>query len=171
MRLRPGANSALSALLLAAVIAPLASRPGAATLANDEKAIVHVLNRIGFGPRRSDVARIQRIGLRQYIDRQLHPERVPNRGMTVRLAGLQTVGLSQRDIAEDYERPILEARRARRQQQRSAADEPEMIRRPQNVPLGQQRASILVVELAEQKLRRAVYSERQLEEVLADFDL
>jgi uncharacterized protein (DUF1800 family) len=158
MRLRPGAVSAVGALFVAAAaMAPLVSSPSAATRASDEKAIVHVLNRIGFGPRPGDVERIQAIGIRQYIDQQLHPERVADPGMAARLAGLQTVGLSSRDIAEGYERPMLEARRARKQQQLSAP-----------VPLFQ-RANIVVVELAEQKLQRAIYSERQLEEVLADF--
>jgi len=170
MRLRAGAASAVGALFVAAAaMDPLVSSPSAARLPNDEKAIVHVLNRIGFGPRPGDVARIQRIGLRQYIDLQLNPGRVPDPGMAARLAGLQTVRLSSRDIAEDYERPMLQARRARKQQQRRAADEPEMIRRPQDAPPDPQRANIVVVELAEQKLQRAIYSERQLEEVLADF--
>ena len=170
MRLRPGATSAVGALFVAAAaMALLASSPSAATRANDEKAIVHVLNRIGFGPRPGDVERIQAIGIQQYIDQQLHPARVPEPGMTARLAGLATVGLSSRDIAEEYARPMLEARRARKQQQRSAADEPETMRRPQDAPPGLQRANLVVVELAEQKLQRAIYSERQLEEVLADF--
>ena len=129
---------------------------------------MHVLNRIGFGPRPGDVERIHEVGLRQYIDQQLHPERVPDPGMAARLARLRTVGLSSRDIAEDYERPMLEDRRARKQQ-RAAADEAEMMRPSQDAPPGLQRANIVVVELAEQKLQRAIYSERQLEEVLADF--
>jgi uncharacterized protein (DUF1800 family) len=166
MRLRVGAASSVGALFVAAAaMAPLASSPSAATRASDEKAIVHVLNRIGFGPRPGDVERIQAIGIQQYIDQQLHPERVPDPGMTARLAGLQTVGLSSRDIAEVYERPMLEARRARKQQQRSAADEPEMMKKDP----AQRRTNIVVVELAEQKLQRAIYSERQLEEVLTDF--
>ncbi len=42
--------------------------------------------------------------------------------------------------------------------------------RPRPAPdPARQRANIVVVELAEQKLQRAIYSERQLEEVLADF--
>ncbi len=129
---------------------------------------MHVLNRIGFGPRPGDVERIHTVGLRQYIDQQLHPERVPDPGMAARLARLRTVGLSSRDIAEDYERPMLEARRARKQQ-RAAADEAEMTPPSQDAPPGLPRANIVVVELAEQKLQRAIYSERQLEEVLADF--
>jgi uncharacterized protein (DUF1800 family) len=169
MRLRLGAAGSVGALFVAAVAtAPLVSSPGPAKLPDDEKAIVHVLNRIGFGPRPGDVERIQTIGLQQYIDRQLHPERVPDPGMVARLTGLQTVGLSSRDIADEYERPLLEARRARKQQQRSAADEPEM-KKGVGLPVSFQRANIVVVELAEQKLQRAIYSERQLEEVLADF--
>jgi len=146
----------------------LASSPSAGALANDEKAIVHVLNRTGFGPRPGDVERIHEVGLRQYIDQQLHPERVPDPGMAARLARLRTVGLSSRDIAEDYERPMLEDRRARKQQ-RAAADEAEMLRPSQDAPPGLQKAHLVLVELAEQKLQRAIYSERQLEEVLADF--
>ena len=169
MKLRSGATSTLGALFLAAAAtAPIESVWSAGTLAKDEKAIVHVLNRIGFGPRPGDVERIHKIGLRQYIDQQLHPERVLDSGMAARLTGLRTVGLSSRDIAEDYERPMLEARRARKQQ-RAAADEAEMMRPPQNAPQGPRSANIVVVELAEQKLQRAIYSERQLEEVLADF--
>jgi uncharacterized protein (DUF1800 family) len=169
MRLGPGAISAVGALFVAAAaMVPLVSSPSAATRASDEKAIVHVLNRIGFGPRPGDVERIQAIGIRQYIDQQLHPERVADPGLAARLAGLQTVGLSSRDIVEDYERPMLEARRARKQQQGSAADEPET-KKGNGAPVPFQRANIVVVELAEQKLQRAIYSERQLEEVLADF--
>ena len=171
MRLGAGAASAVGGLFVAtAAMTQLVSSPSAARLPNDEQAIVHVLNRIGFGPRPGDVERIQKIGLRQYIDQQLNPERVPDPGMAARLAGLQTVALSSRDIAETYEQPLREARRARKEQQVSAGGGPEMMRRPQDAPEpGQQRANIVVVELAEQKLQRAIYSERQLEEVLADF--
>ena len=180
MRLRVGAARSVGALFVAAAaIAPLAGSPSEATGASDERVIVHVLNRIGFGPRPGDVERIQRIGLRQYIDRQLTPGRIPDSGMAARLAGLQTVGLSSRDIAERFEQPMIEARRARKQQQRLDADEPQTMKNgdgdifrplaPKNIPVPIQRANIVVVELAAQKLQRAIYSERQLEEVLADF--
>jgi len=47
----------------------------AASLPNDDKAIVHVLNRIGFGPRPGDVEKVRAMGLQAYIDQQLHPVR------------------------------------------------------------------------------------------------
>ena len=44
----------------------------------DDKTILHVLNRIGFGARPGDVDRVRQIGLAAYIDEQLHPERMPD---------------------------------------------------------------------------------------------
>jgi uncharacterized protein (DUF1800 family) len=75
--------------------------------------------------------------------------------------------LSSRAIAEQYERPVLEARREKRQQMKADAgggEEPPKQPNPQ-----QQRANRVVLELAEQKILRAVYSDRQLQEVLTDF--
>src|SRR4029079_4913290 len=70
---------------------------------------------------------------------------------------------------EDYERPMLEARRERKQQQ-AAADPQNPAERTKPAPNSvQQRANSVVVELAEQKILRAVYSDRQLQEVLTDF--
>ena len=39
----------------------------------DDKTIVHVLNRLGFGPAPGDVERLRRMGLDKYIDQQLRP--------------------------------------------------------------------------------------------------
>jgi uncharacterized protein (DUF1800 family) len=132
--------------------------------AGDEATIVHVLNRAGYGARPGDVDRVRTIGLRRYIDDQLHPDRVPDPAMAARLADLTTLRMSSSDIARDIERPQVEARRARKQQ---GANEPP----PQPPPPDpvQQKANSVVVELSEQKILRAVYSERQLQEVLTDF--
>jgi uncharacterized protein (DUF1800 family) len=153
-----------SILLAAAVIAAHlpATPPSAAPFPDDEHAIVHVLNRIGFGARPGDVEKVKRIGLQNYIDQQLHPERLADEGMSARLAHLTTVGLSSRDISRQFEEPLLEARRERRQMQASGNQTP-------LVMPGQQGANVVVVELSEQKLLRAIYSERQLQEVLTDF--
>src|SRR5262249_55509328 len=68
-----------------------------------------------------------------------------------------------RDIADEFERPLMEARRARTQNDAADQGAPKA---PNPV---QQRANGLVIELAQQKILRAVYSERQLQEVLTDF--
>lgn len=144
-----------------------ASHPNAATFPRDDRTIVHVLNRVAFGPRPGDVDRVRQLGVERYIDQQLHPERIGDNGLQARLAGLDTIGLSSRAIAEQYEMPALEARRERQQRMKADAnggDEPPKQPDPQ-----QQRANRVVLELSDQKILRAVYSERQLQEVLTDF--
>ena len=101
-------------------VAITASVVAAAGVPKDDQAIIHVLNRIGFGPRPGDVEKVRAIGLRRYIDEQLRPERLADASMTARLGGLTTIGLSAREIAQRYERPAMEARRERRQNAKDA---------------------------------------------------
>ena len=93
----------------------------AASLPNDDKAIVHVLNRVGFGPRLGDVEKVRSMGIQAYIDEQLHPERLPDASMDARLAGLTTLRMSSREIAQQFELPALQARRDRKQDAGNAA--------------------------------------------------
>jgi uncharacterized protein (DUF1800 family) len=160
--------------ITAAVAACLvASSPGlfhsitstAASFPNDDRTITHVLNRIGFGPREGDVARVRKIGLQRHIEQQLRPEHIADQEIAGRLEGLTTLGLSADDIAQRFEIPVLRARRERRMQSEKGTEQDRQ-RRP--VP-EMQRANQLVLELSEQKLLRAIYSERQLQEVLTDF--
>jgi uncharacterized protein (DUF1800 family) len=131
----------------------------------DDAAIVHVLNRIAYGPRPGDVARVRALGIAGYIDEQLRPERIADAAVAGRLAGLATLHMSPREIVDTIERPQIEARRERRQQSR---DDAATQQRAPADPI-QQKANSLVLELSEQKILRAVYSERQLQEVLTDF--
>src|SRR2546428_666449 len=89
---------------------------GAAPVPSDDRMIVHVLNRVAFGPRAGDIDRVKVIGLQRYIDEQLHPERIPDAAMSARLSGLTTLGMSSREIAETYEIPQLQARREKKQE-------------------------------------------------------
>jgi len=160
-----------SALLIAAVVAISTS---AATFPTDEQAIAHVLSRVGFGARPGDIERVRRMGIQRYLDEQLHPERINDGGMRARLDGLATIGLSSQQIADQYELPQLEARRQKKQDARNdtAPGDPStgLGTGPKQPPDAMQlRANSVMVELSEQKLLRAVYSERQLQEVLTDF--
>src|SRR5438876_8173114 len=103
----------VAAIAVSAISLPGAAAPPATDQSRDQ-AIVHVLNRIGFGPRPGDVERVRAIGVEKYIAEQLRPERVPDNGMAARLAGLETAQMSARQIAEQIERPQIEARRARK---------------------------------------------------------
>ena len=97
-------NSAYVAIaVLVAALGVQTTLDGAAAPADDDQAIVHVLNRIGYGPRPGDIDRVRQIGLRQYIDKQLHPERIPDDSLATRLDRYSTLNLSSRDLSEKYE--------------------------------------------------------------------
>jgi uncharacterized protein (DUF1800 family) len=144
--------------------------PGAAGKDPDSNVALHVLNRVTFGPRPGDLARIQQLGVDRFIDQQLHPERIDDSEVTRRLDGFQTLHLSSSDIAQRYEIPALQERRERQRQQ-TAAGKPADPPSPPDAAMDpeRQRANLPMIELAEQKIVRAVYSDRQLQEVLTDF--
>src|SRR5580658_10605694 len=43
---------------------------------NKNDQILHALDRLTFGPSPGDVEHVKKIGLKQWIDQQLHPERI-----------------------------------------------------------------------------------------------
>jgi uncharacterized protein (DUF1800 family) len=154
-------------LFLPLIVAIVAVSTSAAPFPKDDRAIVHVLSRTGFGPRPGDVERVRSLGIQRYVDEQLQPQRIADGAMTARLAGLTTIELSSRQIAEQYELPQLEARKQRKADAKDGDPAAGDGKQPPD-PM-QQRANSVMVELSEQKLLRAVYSERQLQEILTDF--
>src|SRR5215471_12491477 len=103
--------------LLAAVLATSLVLFGASArpIPNDARTIGHILNRLGFGARPGDIERVRAESVERYIDEQLHPERLADKEVEGRLAGLTTLQMSSRQIAEQFEIPQLQARRAARQ--------------------------------------------------------
>ena len=138
----------------------------------DDKTVAHVLNRLGFGAGPGDVERVRRLGLDKYIDQQLRPEKIADQAMTTRLAELDTLTKSSRELAEDYFMPAQ--KKQRRAKQQAAAQPPESgsnkrdMRTPDQVQAMQAQRQVFT-DLSQQKILRAVYSERQLSEVLVDF--
>ena len=161
----------LGAAALVAAVGVQTTLNGAAAPADDDQAIVHVLNRIGFGPRPGDVDRVRQMGLRQYIEQQLHPERISDESLAARLNGLSTLTLSSKAIAERYEIPQMQARRDAKQEAASSPnpDQAPSVKDLKRANPDQQRANEPLIELSMQKVVRAAYSERQLQEVLTDF--
>ena len=140
----------------------------------DDRTIVHVLNRIAFGPSPGDVERVRRMGLQAYIDQQLTPERISDERLHARLSALTTLSKSTRELAAEYYIPAQMERRDRQRQQ-AAPQDPAMTPSP---PTGNQAPSQseamrgerqALGEVMQAKVLRAAYSERQLEEVLVDF--
>jgi uncharacterized protein (DUF1800 family) len=172
MMLRRFRVPACNLAILLASAALLLGQPGAPT---DDRTAIHVLNRLGFGPTPTAIERVKRMGVRAYIEGQLHPERIDGGAMTARLAGFTTVTKSTRDLAEDY---FVPAMMERREQQRRAARDggpptdagtsgPQK-RTPEQMELARMQRTV-IGELSQQRILRAAYSERQLEEVMVDF--
>ena len=112
----------------------------------------HVLERLTFGARPGDVERVRAMGLDRYIESQLSPSTIDDQRLNARLVYFETLGLSSREVATRY-------------YTRPERNDNEEMRDP-----GKRREALLpLLELSQQKILRAAYSERQLEEVLVDF--
>jgi uncharacterized protein (DUF1800 family) len=167
---RGARNAAFSGLLLWAV------QVGAGPqIPHDDRAIVHALNRLAFGARPGDVERIKSEGLPTWIERQLQPASLPDRDVAARLAPLATLQLDARTIAREYVAPARQERRRRQLQNTNGTTDGAAMTGPREPGMDAasrdaiERGRLVLTELTEAKLLRAVYSERQLEEVLVDF--
>ena len=128
----------------------------AATLdaAGESQRAAHVLNRLGYGPRPGDLARVSAMGIDRYIDAQLDPATLPlPENLTRALDALTTTHPGAgRELAA-----FLAARAAARDDDVGAKRERrEVIAR-------------ITRETAQARLVRAIDSPRQLEEVMTDF--
>ena len=172
---------AVLSLIALAAGHPLAG--GSAPVPSTDEAIGHALNRLTFGPRAGDVARVKAMGLQNWIDLQLSPSRIEDAALTARLARLETLTLDSQTIQRDYSGPAMVARRERQRQnppsppeaasarQAESSSQTEDMRpsrrsspEPERAKAGQ-----VIADIEEAKLLRALYSERQLQEVLVDF--
>jgi len=76
-------------------------------LSKDEQ-VIHALNRLTFGPRPGDVEAVDKMGVKKWIDLQLHPERIAeNPELAQRLAPLESLRLSQADTERHYPNPQM----------------------------------------------------------------
>src|ERR1051326_4239100 len=69
---------------------------------DDDKKIIHALNRFTFGVRPGDVERVRAIGLEKWFDEQLHPDKINDSGVESRLEPFRTLKMSTREMIENY---------------------------------------------------------------------
>ena len=168
---------AATLLVVALAFAYTMARPagvaaaGGATVVNDDKTVAHLLDRIGYGPRPGDVDRVRQMGAMNYIEQQLHPERINDSALEARLAPLSTIKLSTAEIAREYFLPAEEEKRRQKQEHGRGRMDRTMPRRrnASRQPKPCRSSARWSRSSNEQKILRATYSERQLQEVLTDF--
>jgi uncharacterized protein (DUF1800 family) len=76
-----------------------------------DEAILHALNRLGYGPRPGEVARVKQMGLEKWIDRQLHPESVDDSALDARLDRFPTLKMSSAKLLDEFPPPQIAAQR------------------------------------------------------------
>lgn len=143
-------------------------------LTSDQK-IVHVLDRLGFGPRPSDVERVKKMGLENYLQQQLHPERIDDSAVQKKLAAFNALSMSATDLMESlHEDQRMAAERKKAQAEAEKAGDAKKkgegnLRKFMEDKPGEHLSRIAVAQLQDAKIIRAVESNRQLYEVLVDF--
>jgi len=153
----------------------------------EQQKIVHVLNRLGFGPRPGDVERVQKMGLDAYIQQQLNPQSIDDSAADAAVAPMDTLTASSPHLMQAYFagiRQFIEDQRASGDMEDmklrygidpakgstpSQAAAPSHKAKPTLADLAKKDELRCVGELQEAKLERAVLSERQLNEVMVDF--
>jgi uncharacterized protein (DUF1800 family) len=133
----------------------------ASTLREDQR-ILHVLNRLGYGPRPGDLERVRQMGVERWIQRQLEPERIPDTVLEAALGDYPVLAMSAADLYRDYPPP----RQQDVQRFQSGQMTPQEIR---EVFPPERRPAVINAQLQSAKITRAVLSERQLQEVMVDF--
>jgi uncharacterized protein (DUF1800 family) len=143
------------------------------TSLSQEQRVRHVVNRLGFGPAPEQMARVRAMGVEAYIQEQLNPTQLPEpNAMQQRLGQLTALNMPPEQILG-----------VRRQgpQQRAQQNQPQPDQGQHNQiqmvsplaaavqPEFQQMRRQVLQESTEQRLRRAVYSRRQLQEAMVDF--
>jgi uncharacterized protein (DUF1800 family) len=89
---------------------PDASSSASAVPMEDDKRIVHALNRFTFGVRPGDVERVRAVGLDKWFDEQLHPEKIDDSAVEARLAPFRTLKMSTKEMVENFPPPqVLKA--------------------------------------------------------------
>jgi uncharacterized protein (DUF1800 family) len=151
-------------------------------LTPDQK-VIHVLDRLGFGPRPGDVERVSKMGLDNYLQQQLHPERIDDSAVEKKLAAFNALSMTATALMESLhedqrlaaERKKAQAEAEKQKDVKSGSEPMEAKKSAGNLRQlmadkpGEHLSRIAVAQLQDAKIIRAVESNRQLYEVLVDF--
>ncbi len=153
-------------------------------LSEDQK-ILHVLNRLGFGARSGDIAKVKSIGLQKYIERQLNSNQTDNAEIAAKLKNFEVLKMSTDEIFAKYPNGgallrMLEGRNGNNQNAAQNPQNPDQMsetdrrERQQKIREIYQKYDLrppnqIIQQQASSRIIRAVYSENQLEEQMVDF--
>ena len=120
-----------------------------------DQVVVHLLNRLAFGPTLEEVRRVKTIGAERYVAEQLDPESIPEPiELRWRLAQLNTLKLNPVQLRQLYG-PLRTLR--------GFKPNPELEKAQR------ERVQVILRDASEARILRALLSPRQLREVMVDF--
>jgi uncharacterized protein (DUF1800 family) len=67
-----------------------------------DEAVLHALNRLGYGPRPGDVERVKQMGLTKWIELQLNPKSIDDSAVEARLNIYPTLKMSNSQLMAEY---------------------------------------------------------------------
>src|SRR5208337_4866727 len=89
-----------AALLLAGLVTTqfaLGRKKEKSAALEEQKRAMQALNRLTFGPRPGDFERVAQMGVDQWIDLQLHPDKIDDSALEVRLTPFRTLRMDTRE--------------------------------------------------------------------------
>jgi uncharacterized protein (DUF1800 family) len=162
-----------------------AAQKSAGALTSEQR-VIHLLDRVTFGPRPGDVERVTKMGWERFLDEQLHPERISDQLVEQKLQPIESIHMTSEQLASNYLPPpqVLAQLKAQNDKQQADAQANAQVNaedqranqaaqfkeaRKTLKEMGYKPPAQAIMELQQAKILRAVYSERQLQEVLTDF--
>jgi uncharacterized protein (DUF1800 family) len=143
------------ALLLGLLLPASPGRAAGAGANPTDPRILHLLNRLAFGPTAADVRDVEAAGIDRWIDAQLHPQAIDEPVLLkMQLARLDTLGFDPVQLRQLFgpPRPILGLK-------------PSL----EELRMREQRAATVLRQAQESRLLKAILSRRQLQQVMVDF--
>jgi len=132
------------------------------------QAAIHVLNRLGFGPRPGDVEEVERMGVRAYIEAQLRPDSVDDSAVDTKLSSLDLLRSSPERMALIYAGDNGRLRQFQRMQ-REARLMPTAATTPDAMPQNAGAATAGLPDVGAKKQRKNITLNARQQRVLAEF--
>ncbi len=79
---------------------------------SEDQAILHALNRLGFGQRPGDMERVRQMGLEKWIEQQLNPNSINDSAAQARLERFPTLTMSASQLLDEFPQPKQAAKQA-----------------------------------------------------------
>ncbi|MBE9167637.1 DUF1800 domain-containing protein [Pleurocapsales cyanobacterium LEGE 06147] len=155
--MKPKLNSWILLLICGAILWLGLVQKQASGLVEDTQ-ILHLLNRLSFGPTYKQIEQVRSKGVETYLQEQLAPDSIPEFSqLELHLAQLETLKMSPTELFQKYvPNPQMKEKKGR---ELSAEEKDKLL---------QQRWRVMH-QAVEGRLARAIASKRQLQEVMIDF--